>query len=161
MKFYIIEDAYLDHLRAVDSKVPNSVGVGYKQKKPYLGIVLNVEGTDFLAPLSSPKPSHKSSDKTIFMLHDRSDPNVVLGIIALRYMVPAPARVITYLDFSTQDPAYEILLQKQYEYIKTKWGKIQARAEKLYNDVVVDPKPHLKGATCDFQKLILQSATYL
>lgn len=159
MKIYRIDSAYLDHLRQVEPKVPNSAGENYTQPKPYVGVVLNVSGNDFLAPLSSPKPWHKNGPG-VFMLHARNDETDALGIIALKFMVPAPARVITEIDFSQQDTDYAVLLEKQYQYIKTKWGKIQLKAQKLYDDVVVAPKPHLQGATCDFQALIQQSLTY-
>lgn len=163
MKFYTIDDGYLDHLRAVDPKVPNSLGPTYTKKKPYLGVILKVDGTDFLAPLSSPKPWHAqvaTSDVTMFKLHDRSDASISLGIISLSFMLPAPPHVLSYLDFSTQDAQYATLLQAQYEYIKTKWGKIQIKAEKIYDQVVINPKPYLAGRTCDFAKLIAHSSTY-
>jgi protein AbiQ len=163
MKFYTIDDGYLDHLRAADPKVPNSLGPTYTKKKPYLGVLLNVDGNDFLAPLSSPKYWHAqvaTSDVTMFKLYDRSDASISLGIISLSFMLPAPPHVLSYLDFSTQDPKYATLLQAQYEYIKTKWGKIQTKAEKIYNQVVINPKPYLAGKTCDFAKLITHSSTY-
>lgn len=163
MKIFTIDDAYLSFLRQVDSKVPNSSGATYKKEKPYVGVVLNIQGTEFLAPMSSPKPWHsalKSSDLRYFKLHERGVETNQLGVIALQFMVPAFPRVIEELDFSVQDPQYQALLQMQYEYMKTKWGKIQQRAEKLYDHVVVNPKPYLQGSTCDFAGLIPHSATY-
>lgn len=163
MKIFVIEEAYLSFLHSVDTKVPHIAGAGYKKAKPYLGVVLNVDGHDFLAPMSSPKPWHAniaSSDLRYFKLHERGVETNELGVIAIQFMVPAFPRVITELDFSTQDPQYSALLQMQYEYIKTKWGKIQLRAEKLYDHVVVNPKPYLQGKTCDFTSLIACSATY-
>lgn len=163
MKIFTIDDAYLTFLRQVDSKVPNSSGTGYTKEKPYVGVVLNIEGTDFLAPMSSPKPWHSSwsnSDLRHFKLHERGVETNALGVIALQFMVPTLPSVITELNFSVQDPRYKALLQMQYEYMKTKWGKIQQRAEKLYDHVVVNPKPYLQGQTCDFAGLVLHSATY-
>lgn len=163
MKIYTIEDAYLEHLRLVDGKVPNSTGVGYTKAKPYLGVVLNVDGHDFLAPLSSPKTWHArvaSSDLGMFKIHDRRDDTKYLGAIMLKFMVPAPQRVVTYLDFKSQTDDYRNLLQAQHEYIKTKWGKIQLRAEKLYDHVVLNPKPRWVDISCNFAELIMQSAKY-
>lgn len=163
MQIFTIDDAYLTFLRQVDPKVPNSLGTGYKKEKPYVGVVLTIGGVDFLAPMSSPKPWHSkfsNSDLRHFKLHERGVETNPLGVIALQFMVPTLPRVITELDFNAQDPQYHALLQMQYEYMKTKWGKIQQRADKLYDHVVVNPKPYLQGQTCDFAGLIQHSATY-
>ena len=58
MKFFTISDAYQAHLRTVDRKVINSYGLGYSVKKPYVGVVFEINGYEFLAPLSSPKPQN-------------------------------------------------------------------------------------------------------
>lgn len=164
MKFFTISDTYLDYLRTVDSKVPNSYGREYTVKKPYVGVVFEIKGHEFLAPLSSPKPQHdkiQSSDVTVFKIYDRQNKANKLGIIALKFMIPCVPGVASYLDFSLQSPDYRNLLQLQYEYIKTKSGKIQSRAEKLYESVVTNPKPYLKGVTCDFAKLIKHSEMFV
>ncbi|MBD9530668.1 type III toxin-antitoxin system ToxN/AbiQ family toxin [Comamonas sp. CMM01] len=164
MRLYTISDRYLSHLRQIDSKVPQAHGATYVVQKPYLGVVLTVDGHDFLAPLSSPKPWHdkiKSSELTIFKIHERTNENNKLGIIALKFMVPVLPTVIAELDIAGQAPDYAHLLNMQYEYIKTKWGKIQSRADKLYDHVVTDPKPYLQGSTCDFANLINHTKSYI
>lgn len=164
MRLYTISDHYLTHLRQIDAKVPQAHGAGYLVQKPYIGVVLTIDGHDFLAPLSSPKAWHdniKSSELTIFKMHERLNETNKLGIIALKFMVPIIPTVIAELDIAAQDPKYAHLLNMQYEYIKTKWGKIQLRAEKLYDHVVSDPKPYLQGVTCEFSKLTAHAQSYV
>ncbi len=59
MHFYTVKEEYLDLLRAVDSKVPNSSGDNYKGKKPFIGVVLQIGGHNFFAPLTSYKASQE------------------------------------------------------------------------------------------------------
>lgn len=54
MKFYNIKDSYIEYLRGYDDKVSENKS----EKRPYVGIVLQVGMMNYFAPFSSPKPKH-------------------------------------------------------------------------------------------------------
>ena len=55
MKFYKVDTNYLNELRKIDGRVPlNKEYVGSSNKvRPYIGIMLVVDGIDYLVPLTS------------------------------------------------------------------------------------------------------------
>lgn len=56
LNFYIVDDEYIDYLRKFD----NLVVYNKNSKRPYVGIVLNIEGYQYFAPMFSPKVKHKN-----------------------------------------------------------------------------------------------------
>jgi len=56
MRFYNITEQYISYLKTLDTKVPDNKG----GKRPYVGIVLEIEDIKYFAPFTSPKPKHKN-----------------------------------------------------------------------------------------------------
>ena len=54
MKLYEIEEHYINYLKFFDNKVLNHSGINYEKTRKYIGLLLTVNGCDYLAPLSSP-----------------------------------------------------------------------------------------------------------
>lgn len=159
MKFYKVDNAYIAHLKKVDSRVPDNYGGG----KPFIGIVLEMNGFKYLAPLTSykPKQDHIRTDApSCVKLHERRNPNNKLGMIQLNNMIPVSDQVITALDIANEDPRYQRMLYKQLEYIKTVKVDITDKAGKLYKLVCVDKHATFVKLSCDFQALEQAHATY-
>lgn len=157
MRFYTVSDEYVQFLQKFDAKVPNNGGVAYKGVKVYVGVLLEIGNHKFLAPLSSYKPQHDridSSSPTAFKLHERLNPNNKLGMIALNYMIPVLDSEIAELDIDSQNEKYKKMLQKQYEFIKTRRTEIIERAAKLYEHVVVKRSTFFVRISCDIPKLV-------
>lgn len=75
MKFYTVSDAYIRFLKSIDRKVPNS----YAGKKPFIGVVLEVNGHKYLVPLTSYKQKQdriKLHCPTAVKLHERGNPPI-------------------------------------------------------------------------------------
>ncbi|SCH36348.1 Uncharacterised protein [uncultured Megasphaera sp.] len=53
MRLYHVSDTYIQYLKQFDEKVPDNKN----QKRPYVGIVVEVGGVTYYAPLSSLSPS--------------------------------------------------------------------------------------------------------
>ncbi|WP_165449929.1 type III toxin-antitoxin system ToxN/AbiQ family toxin [Intestinimonas timonensis] len=53
-RFYHIREGYVDYLHKIDNRVQLNKG----QRRPYVGIVLSINGFDYYVPLESPKPNH-------------------------------------------------------------------------------------------------------
>jgi protein AbiQ len=89
-----VQSVYLDYLRQFDRLVSEDP----TQNRKFVGIILEVNGHSYCAPLSSPKPKHQSiSDKA---------PDVVkidegrLGIINLNNMIPILPSAIIPIDIA-------------------------------------------------------------
>lgn len=153
MKFFTVSDRYISHLQKADSKVPDN----YNGQRPFVGIVVEVNGVEYVAPLSSPKPHLEkidSSKASIFKIYNRKPPNEFLGVINLNYMIPFLASEVTLLDIeSLGDVRYKNLLNKQLEYIKIHKDDIEVRAVKLMSLVREKKQYHFVSISCDFDAL--------
>jgi protein AbiQ len=152
MKFYTVSNAYIDFLKKTDSSVPNN----YEGKRPYIGVVLEINGNKFLAPLTSYKIKQdkiKSSHPTCLKVYNRHDPSEKLGMVQINNMIPVTNDVISSLDFSTQDHKYRSLLQKQFDFLKHNEAKLTNKAEKLYDLVVNQNHGFFSKISCDFEAL--------
>lgn len=54
--FYRVDEKYCDFLRKNDTRVPNFAAD--KSTRPFVGIVLSINGYNYYAPLTSPKSKH-------------------------------------------------------------------------------------------------------
>jgi len=163
LKFYTVSTAYLDHLQAVEPKVYYSTGDGYISAKPYIGIVLDVAGHKFIAPLTSYKPKQdgiKSSSFSVFKLHERGNPSNKLGMISLNNMIPILDAEISLLDLNAQKENYRRMLYKQFEFIKANSDEIKDRAAKLHHQVTVMRTTFYVKISCDFNAMIDASKTF-
>ena len=57
-KIVRIDTDYSDYLRKFDTKV--IYNKGSKKLRPFIGILFKINKWEYFAPLSSPKPKHKS-----------------------------------------------------------------------------------------------------
>ena len=56
MELYKVDLNYYNYLHYYEPKIPYIKNA--KQNRPFIGIVLNVNGKNFFAPLTSPKMKH-------------------------------------------------------------------------------------------------------
>lgn len=163
LKFYTVSTDYLDHLQAVEPKVYYAKGAAYINAKPYIGIVLEISGHKFIAPLTSYKAkqdSIKSSSFAAFKLHERGNPENKLGMVSLNNMIPIIDSEITLLDLQAQSPSYRNMLYKQFEFIKANSDEIKDRAAKLHHQVTVVRTPFYVNLSCNFTAMIDASRTF-
>ena len=60
MKFYNIKDEYINYLKKYDAKVADNK----KGKRPYVGVVLEIEGIKYYTPFTLPKEKHRKMKNT-------------------------------------------------------------------------------------------------
>ncbi len=153
-----MDEKYIQYLKKLDSKVPNN----YSEAKPFVGILLSVNGLDYIAPLTSAKPKHekiKNSNPASFKVFDGTSEGDLLALVQLNNMIPVLSKCINKLDVSSMDIKYQYLLLKEINYIRTHRDKLLKKAEKLYNMVTVKKIPTFVKISCDFTKL--ETATML
>ena len=152
LKFYNIDDQYIEYLYQFDKKVP----FNKNSKRPYIGIILEINGITYFAPMFSPKQQHSKykANET----HIRIGEN--LGMIKLNNMIPVNKENLKYINFNDiQDKKYKNLLIQQNNFIQLNADDIRQTAEKLYKFVTIDKKEFFIKLCCDF-KLLEEKCKY-
>lgn len=125
IRFYEIRTQYIDYLVPYAPHLFHNSKKGQANQRKYIGIVLQVNGMDYFAPLSSFKPKHEGMDFIKVLRY---------AVINLNNMFPVPPSERVYVDFvAIKDPSYKSLLLAEYRYIKSIQTKIQKNAVTLYN----------------------------
>ena len=118
LKFFTVDEAYIQYLKGFDTNVSDN----YSSTKPFIRILFNINGLDYIAPLTSAKPKHakiKNSSPTAFKVFDGSTEGDLLTLVQLNNMIPVTKANITKLDVKSQDIKYQFLLLKEINYIRT------------------------------------------
>jgi protein AbiQ len=142
MKFYTVDDDYISYLRKHDETVFKN-----KVRRPYIGVVLEINECKYLAPLSSQDKQHKNL--TIFRIYEKGNNKNKLGVLHLNNMIPILDTVITEVKFKEQEIKYRSLLEKQFKYIKSEQDTIKNQAKKLYEHVINKDKFYT-AISCNF-----------
>lgn len=143
LKFYNIDDEYISYLYQFDIRVPYNKN----SKRPYIGIIFNINGITYFAPMFSPKQQHSTykSNATHINITDN------LGMIKLNNMIPVNKEDLRYIDFNKiKDKKYKNLLIQQNNFIQLNADRIRNTAIKLYKFVTVDKKTFFTKLCCDF-----------
>lgn len=156
LNFYIIDENYIKFLSQFDKHI----AYNKNEKRPYIGVVLIIEGHYYFAPLFSPKQKHKTykNNLTFFKIIN-SKKKTDLGIIRFSDMIPVPKEYVYLLDIKNKSYGYKRLLSEQYSYINkpNNRQKIIDKAQRIYNIVTNDKKNKVslfyKDLSCNFKLL--------
>ena len=91
-KLVKVDYKYCDYLREYDERVPYNRGI--KDLRPFIGILFEVDGIEYFAPLSSPKEKHKKLKNTMDLV--KID-NGRYGVINFNNMIPVTNK--NYIEF--------------------------------------------------------------
>lgn len=148
LKFYEIDDFYIDYLRQFDDTVPKTKIENRKENRKYTGILFNIDNMDYLAPLSSFKEKHNKIKEKIDFIKIGN-----YAVVNLNNMIPVKKNVIHPVNFNNiKDVKYRHLLQNEYKIIKDKSKKIFNNADILYRKVTLYNEPIAKRC-CNFKLL--------
>lgn len=132
--FYTVDSEYCDYLRKSDPCVPYTMDK--KSIRPFVGIVFTVNGFNYYAPLTSPKPKHIHMKNQIdFLKINRGE----WGAINFNNMIPVPSECLTKVDMkitntdSKDEVNYKNLLSNQLSWCNSHREPILKQADKLYN----------------------------
>jgi len=152
LRFYMADAEYCDFMRQADPCVPYIHDD--KNTRPFVGILLTVGGFDYFAPLSSPKPKHKTMKNQVDFLKINGGE---WGAINFNNMIPIHSSHLAIVDMKildTDDKAerdYKNLLVNQLSWCNSNRDDIRTRAEKLYILIVKKKSwPELARRCCDF-----------
>ena len=161
MNWYLVDKDYINYLKSFDAKVGD---VDYGESiKPYIGIVFEMNDTNYYVPISSAKAKHHSMSNSVDFLKVEVAGRL-LAVINLNNMIPVPDKCLTlikydevanYRHFSTNKEKvdYVYLLQLEKKFLDANEETIKEKAEKLYNKRNKNPKSNLAKRCCDFQML--------
>lgn len=183
LKFVSIDQTYLKHLYDVCSEVfykPNAYDT-----KPYIGILLQTNGVQYVIPLTSAKPKHrlmKDIDQDRFLIYEYTNPAAlssgdiwtvtkqadlvkhILAAIDVKKMIPIKQGVyhITNLNKCPEDSPeqkkYKDLLNKEYSFCLKILPELLIRAGKLYDKQMQTGR--VAKFCCDFKALEAVCAAY-
>ncbi len=172
LDIYKLSHEYVDYLQEKErkirgfTKVSNNMSDEYNNSKPYIGVVLDINGYQYFAPLTHPKEHYKNSSRffnqisTPIQLKNGRD----YGRIMFCYMVPVcNNNVLEPIHINDiEDEKYKSVLMTQYFYMNSKEGngKITKKANHLYHKVYKKPNHYLYKFCCDFELLEKISTDY-
>ena len=148
-KLIRINYKYCNYLRIFDNKVPYNEGV--KELRPFIGVLIKTESSEYFAPLSSPKTKHLNMKNNVdFFKID----NGKLGIINFNNMIPVLPEDYNIINLNDSNDKYNIMLKKQLNFINKNKEKILRNVEKLYNYYLDDKLNFkIKSRCCNFKLL--------
>ena len=147
LKIYKVSDEYIEYLRSFDK----TVSLNKENKRPYVGVVLDINDFKYFAPLTSPKEKHKTMKNTIDFMKIEGGK---YGAINLNNMIPVNEGELISFDINViEDIEYKKLLQNQFRYLRSKKDKIKENALNLYEKVVVKKDSVFIKRCSKFQEL--------
>ena len=96
--FYRADASYCDFLREKDPCVPYTMDK--KTNRPFIGVVFHINGYNYYAPLTSPKPKHLKMKNQIDFLKIN---NGIWGAINLNNMIPINKDSLIPIDLKILD----------------------------------------------------------
>lgn len=128
IKLYNVNHQYIDYLSPYVPHLFHNKKSGQQNERKYVGIILQVNGLDYFAPLSSFKAKHKMMSETIDFIKVKN-----YAVINLNNMFPVPKSEYISVDISKEpNPKYKALLLAEYRYIKSIQNKICKNALTVY-----------------------------
>ena len=162
LKFYNVPNDYIKYLQEAElavrgfSRVPNlDYGKGSKRKF-VCGVVLEIEGIHYFAPVTSYR--FKKPDN--FVIQDKHS-NIVSSL-RFNYMFPVPLSLVSIKNFKEEsDYKYRQLLQTELRYCQNNQDEILRLAKRTYHRVIIGKNIGLVYNSCDFRLLEQKCLEYI
>lgn len=151
IRLYKIDLEYIKYLHThYDNRVQyhKDKTDNYNGNRPYIGVVLTINGIDYFAPLEHPRPEHKNIKSNLHIVKIK---NGNYGLIGLNNMIPVHKKLLIDFDINT-DKNRNILLT-QFQYCNNNKVDILNRAKEVYNKRINEPNSFIQKVYCDFEKL--------
>ena len=149
LKLVYVDSKYCDYLRKYDSRVVYNFDK--KQTRPFVGVLFEIDGCKYFAPLSSPKEKHKTMRNNIdFLKLDNGN----LGVVNFNNMIPVKEDNIDIVDINNPEvtlKSYNKLLQNQIFWLNRNSDRLYIKSFNLYNKYKMDKLDNeIKGRCCNF-----------
>ena len=147
LRIYRVHDVYIRYMHRIDHRVQYNKN----ERRPYVGVVLEIEGHKYFVPMESPKPNHQNIKNSIHIM--RLDGGKY-GLLGFNNMIPAKEQNLIAFDIENEpDAAYRQLLINQIVFCNNHRDEIYEHARKTYEAVTVKKSAFHIKICCDFKKL--------
>lgn len=161
LEIVIVNSDYCDYLRRYDNKV--AYNKNEKELRPFIGILFKIDTYEYFAPLSSPKPKHKSMKNTLDFLKIKKGE---LGAVNFNNMIPVNPTNYALIDLdkkslTVNELKYQKLLKEQLAWLNANYNQVKDKSFKLYqlyNDGRLPQNIRLR--CCNFKLLEEKCAEY-
>lgn len=155
LKLYFVSNDYLDYLREIDHKIPLNKQGG--KPRPFVGIILSINGNNYFAPLSSQKHNKRTDFKIV-------KSNEHIATIRCSFMFPIHKNAIKEIDFTEEmnkDRKYTAILIHEINYINNDEHKekLLNMASKTY-EYCTNKKFGYENFCCNFTSLEEHAKAY-
>lgn len=160
-KIVKVDHNYCDYLRQFDSKV--IYNKGKKELRPFVGILFEINGMEYFAPLTSPKAKHLKMKNTIdFLKIDNGN----LGAVNFNNMIPVTPLNYSLIDLNKKtttisERKYQKLLKEQLKWLNKNYFQVKDKSFKLYSLYVYNRlSDNIMNRCCNFKLLEEKCAIY-
>ncbi len=156
IRLVYVDSKYIRYLFHFDKHVMYNKG----QRRPYIGILFEVRGHKFYAPLTHPKEKFKSMKNDVDFMRIKGGE---LGAINFNNMIPVCSEAVKPINTSQiEDQKYKMLLINQLKFFDEHELDIVNRATKLYKAFIKGTlRPAVKNRCCDFLLLEQKAKKYI
>ena len=167
---------YVRNLAKADDNVMSVSPQSGKAIRPFVGIIVLVNGKKYCIPLSSPKKKfeYKKNSVDFMRITENKKKNIsgapkVIGALSINNMLPVEDCLLTPIDLkikpndSEKTISYKDLMKNQLSYCQQNQDIIVKRANRLYDIVVRYPESNrnLEKRCCNFKKLEVVLEKYI
>ena len=148
--FYEIDEKYIDFLSQFSEHLFHNAKVSQTYSRKYIGILFEINGIKYFAPLSSFKPKHKRLSETVDFIKIGD-----MAVINLNNMFPVPENAYSLKNQNTeQNQQYRTLLNNEIRIIKQKTEQIINNAKTVYNHKMTNDGKSKLSQRCNNFKLL-------
>ena len=127
LKIYEVKSEYIQYLGNYQKHL--FLHTNEKDKRKYIGIVFQINGMNYFAPLSSYKTKHVKMKESVDFIKIKD-----YAVINLNNMIPVPNSQIVEIDINKEkDLSYRYLLQAESREINRQKNRIRKNAEIVYS----------------------------
>ena len=148
IRIYKVKSEYIKYLSMYQKHIFTQDAE--KDNRKYIGVVFEIKGMKYFAPLSSYKDKHKKMKESVDIINIKD-----YAVINLNNMIPVPASQVMDIDINKEkDSSYRYLLQAESREINRLKNRIRKNAEIVYSHKInIDNSPSLAKRTNDFKVL--------
>ena len=152
LNLYYIDLKYIRNLSNADDNVMSISPQRGKENRPFVGVIVLVNGSEYCIPLTSPKDKFRTKKSQIDFIkifdegsRDENHQFKLIGVLNINNMIPVADALITKVDLTIhKNDCLEVkrsktLMQKQLSWCREHVGVITNRAQKVYDLVVNTP----------------------
>jgi protein AbiQ len=127
LKIFEVKSEYIQYLSNYQNHL--FLHTNEKDKRKYIGIVFQINGINYFAPLSSYKTKHVKMRESVDFIKIKD-----YAVINLNNMIPVPNSQIVEIDINKEkDLSYRYLLQAESREINRQKNRIRKNAEIVYS----------------------------